>query len=98
MKAPESNEFKRHRELARHLPLRATMRPTLHRRACALLRNVTLAADCLVTAMFERDDVMVCCVQIAVNGAPGPVLVAPTSELIFDRRIRRASESGSLAL
>jgi hypothetical protein len=73
------------RDLSHHLPARARMRPTLRRKAQSLAHRGDLAPDCIVTSIFEMGESVMCVTQFAFGGGARQTLIAPLTQLAFDR-------------
>jgi hypothetical protein len=98
MNRPERSEAKGYAHLSRTLPLRARMRPALHRKARSLVRRGDLSPDCLVISFFELNESgPMCWVQFTGDHDVRQTLAVPLTEVMLDRRPRtapRAERSG----
>jgi hypothetical protein len=73
------------RDLSHFLPARARMRPPLRRKAQSLVHRVDLSPDCVVTSIFEMGEAVMCVTQFAFGGGARQTLIAPLTQLAFDR-------------
>lgn len=73
--------------LSRALPIRARMRPALHKKAQSLVRRYDLSPDCLVISFFELEDSgPMCWVQFTGDHDIRQTIAAPVTEIVLDRR------------
>ncbi|HEY8063467.1 MAG TPA: hypothetical protein VIF40_01900 [Methylosinus sp.] len=73
------------RDLSQYLPVRARMRPPLRRKAQSLVHRGDLAPDCVVTSIFEMGEAVMCVTQFTFGGEARQTLIAPLTQLAFDR-------------
>ncbi|MBY6242594.1 hypothetical protein [Methylosinus sp. Sm6] len=89
MNRPERSEAKERAHLSRALPIRARMRPALHKKAQTLAGRRDLPPDCLVISFFElNESVPMCWLQFTGDHDIRQTLAAPLAEVVLERRGR----------
>jgi hypothetical protein len=98
MDQPERSEAKGRANLSQELPIRARMRPALHKKAQSLARRIDLSPDCLVISFFELDDSRpMCWLQFTGAHDIRQTLAAPLADVMLRtaHKPERSGRSGS---
>jgi hypothetical protein len=98
MDRPERSEAKGRANLSQELPIRARMRPALHKKAQSLARRIDLSPDCLVISFFELDDSrQMCWLQFTGAHDIRQTLAAPLADVMLRtaHKPERSGRSGS---